>query len=473
MKLRIADVWRLDGVLDRRTFVAWGAILTAVKLVLDWLLLAWLGVSGWSVASYFAGPVPGLVLTLLSLGWGAAALGLLVSLPFLWAGCVLCLARLRSAGLPLWWVALFVVPVLKGFLFVVLVLIPPAPAPGQPRGPDPGRGGFGWLPTSRLGSAAAAILASGLLSGGIAVLSTEGLRQYGWGLFVGTPFVQGFMAAVLYGAHRPRKLADTLGVAMLATVLVGLGFLLAAFEGLICLVMAAPLALALSLTGAVLGHAVQASRWRLLPPRLGGLAPGLALPLMLGTDVCRPEPAPLFGVTTTVQVSAAPATVWRHVVEFAELPPPTEALFRLGIAYPVRARIDGRGVGAVRRCEFSTGPFVEPITVWEEARRLAFEVTENPAPLEEWTPYRRVDPPHLDGFLVSQRGQFLLEPTADGGTRLRGTTWYQHHLWPAVYWRVWSDFIIHTIHRRVLNHVKALAEREPPSTAVLDSRPGG
>lgn len=160
--------------------------------------------------------------------------------------------------------------------------------------------------------------------------------------------------------------------------------------------------------------------------------------------------------TTTVQAAVPPAKVWRQVVEVSELPLPTEALFRLGIAYPVRARIDGRGVGAVRRCELSTGPFVGPITVWEEARRLAFDVTENPAPMEEWAPYRQVHPPHLDGFLVSQRGQFPLEPTADGGTLLQGATWYRHHLWPAAYWRVWSDIIIHTIHRRVLNHVKSL-----------------
>src|SRR2546430_5741809 len=38
------------------------------------------------------------------------------------------------------------------------------------------------------------------------------------------------------------------------------------------------------------------------------------------------------------------------------------------------------------RSVFSTGPFVEPIEVWDEPRLLKFGVTANPAPLDELTP---------------------------------------------------------------------------------------
>jgi hypothetical protein len=31
-------------------------------------------------------------------------------------------------------------------------------------------------------------------------------------------------------------------------------------------------------------------------------------------------------------------------------------------------------------------------------------------------------------------------------------------LWPAGYWRLWSDELIHRIHMRVLKHIKAEAE---------------
>jgi hypothetical protein len=33
-------------------------------------------------------------------------------------------------------------------------------------------------------------------------------------------------------------------------------------------------------------------------------------------------------------------------------------------------------------------------------------------------------------------------------------------MWPAAYWRLWSDYLIHKIHLRVLTHIKTLAESE-------------
>jgi hypothetical protein len=173
----------------------------------------------------------------------------------------------------------------------------------------------------------------------------------------------------------------------------------------------------------------------------------------------QPAPLQMFSVTTSVIVDAPPAKVWHNVVSFAELPPPREFLFRAGIAYPMRARIHGSGPGAVRHCEFSTGPFVEPIEVWDEPRLLKFSVTKNPSPMQEWTPYEDLRPAHLDGFLASRAGQFHLTPSPGGRTLLEGTTWYHHHMWPATYWRWWSDYIIHTIHLRVLRHVKHLSEK--------------
>jgi hypothetical protein len=181
---------------------------------------------------------------------------------------------------------------------------------------------------------------------------------------------------------------------------------------------------------------------------------------MFTSETLRPDPPPLLKVVTAIDVKAPVEAVWNHVVEFAQLLPPSELIFRLGVAYPIRAEIKGRGPGAVRNCIFSTGPFVEPIQVWDEPKLLRFSVDQNPAPLEEWTPYREVHPPHLKGFLVSQQGQFKLTPLPGGHTRLEGTTWYRHTMWPVSYWQIWSDQIIHAIHRRVLLHIRSLSELE-------------
>ena len=182
------------------------------------------------------------------------------------------------------------------------------------------------------------------------------------------------------------------------------------------------------------------------------------LPLILSAEAAMHRVAPTYRVDSEIIIDAPAATVWRNVVTFSEIPDAPEWYFRAGIAYPLRARISGRGPGAIRTCEFTTGPFIEPIEVWNEPRLLRFGVTSNPPPMRELSPYGKIDAPHLHGFLVSQRGQFALEELPGGRTRLTGSTWYQHHLWPAQYWRLWSDAIIHRIHLRVLRHIKTLSE---------------
>jgi len=54
-------------------------------------------------------------------------------------------------------------------------------------------------------------------------------------------------------------------------------------------------------------------------------------------------------------------------------------------------------------------------------------------------------------------GEFLPTPLPGGRTRLQGTTWYRR-MWPAGYWRLWCDAVVHRIHLRVLRHIKRLAE---------------
>ena len=454
MNLKFKALWQWSGNISRASFVIWALLLFALKYNLDRLLVHSLFGWQWSVFSYFQQPLPGIQNLSPARDSTEFIVLLLASLPFLWTGVMLCIKRLRSARLPLWLAVLFVAPVVKWFLFVALALAPERNQDLEQANPD-----SSWLPKSVLGSAALAVGASVLLALAAMVLSTAVLRDYGWGLFVGVPFSMGFFSALIYGARKPRRLRESLAVAIVSVFIAGALLLVLAFEGVICLLMAAPLAFILTIIGAVAGHAVQASRRTRIPTQLF-CVPILALPLMFASEVLRPGPAPRLKVVTAVEVNAPVETVWKHVVEFSELPLPTEMLFKLGIAYPIRAHIQGHGHGAVRNCIFSTGPFVEPIEVWDEPRLLKFSVTSNPAPLQEWTPYHEIHPPHLHGFLVSEQGQFQLTPLPGGRTLLEGTTWYHHTMWPVGYWQVWSDQIIHAIHRRVLLHVKSLAERD-------------
>jgi len=346
-----------------------------------------------------------------------------------------------------------VVPFVKWFLFIALAIVPARIESDQKLS------AHSWFPKSVFGSASVAIGFTMALALGAIALSTQVLGQYGWSLFVGIPFSMGFLSSLIFGACQERTWRESVSVAAMSVVLTGLLLLGAALEGVVCLVMAAPLAFALAILGALAAHVILAGRRPRVPTQLYCISV-LALPLMLGTEYFRPESPPLLEVVTAIEVNAPINTVWRNVIEFSELPPPSEYLFKLGIAYPLRAEIRGRGPGAIRNCIFSTGPFVEPIEIWDEPHLLKFSVTHNPESMEEWTPYRQIHPPHLSGSMVSKQGQFLLKPLPNGHTLLEGTTWYHHTLWPANYWTLWSNRIIHTIHHRVLDHIKNLSEVE-------------
>ena len=379
-----------------------------------------------------------------------------VTVPFVWVGVALTLRRLRDAGMPGWLVALFFVPFLNLLLFLVLSAVPSTREAAA--GPGSSRRLARLLPRGAWASAATGLVVTSIVAVALTFIGTVGLETYGWGLFVGIPFLTGLLSSVVYAYHEPRSLGACVGVALGSVGLASLLLVGLAIEGLICVAMAAPLAAALATLGGLVGWGLQRSS---RPAGVDGGACSVALlmlPLLLGAESAVGPTPTLNEVRTTVVVNAPPSVVWQHVLSFSELPPPDEFLFRAGIAYPTTAVIEGEGVGAIRRCRFSTGDFVEPITQWDEPRLLAFSVAAQPPPMQELSPWGGIHPPHLDGFLRSQRGRFRLQALPGGRTLLEGTTWYENRMWPAAYWRVISDELIHRIHRRVLEHVAREAE---------------
>lgn len=463
-----ADVRRPKLVSPTR-FLVVGVSLFLIKFVIDRLIARAAFGREWSLRSYL---IPEQAYSGGSLQpedqWFFLAM-LGVAVPFVVAGLVMTVRRLRDAGLSLWLAALFFVPFVNLLFFGILSLLPSLPvaavavAPGQApmaERADTGRVSLldRLLPLSDGGSflvASLFVFPLGPMTVGLGVFV---FRNYGWGLFVGLPFLAGLLATVLHTHRVRRSFWSCALVSILALSACGFGILLCAMEGAVCLLMLFPLAIPIALAGAAVGYSIQRRPLpaaRGFPVELMGLL--LLLPLLMGAERLVMPEAQVFSVTTFVDIDAPPEVVWRNVVSFSEIAPPTDWFFATGIAYPVRARIDGSGVGACRYCEFSTGPFVEPITVWDEPKLLKFDVTHNPPPMREWGPFD-IHPPHLENYLQSHGGQFHLIALPGGRTRLEGTTWYQHHMFPEAYWRLWGDYVIHKIHRRVLEHVKGLSE---------------
>jgi len=461
---RFVEMWRWQGTIDRKSYAIAGCSAFLLKFLLDKFVAFAVFGRSWFLWSYWQplGPAARVNAIHPDTEMFVGAL-LVLALPFIWLGVTLTVQRLRDAGKPLWLVGFFFVPVINLLFFLLLCTMGSQSAPAQREAaPWPETRMLDrWIPRSAIGAATVSFVLTIAIGFLFTVFGTEVLRSYGWGLYVALPFCLGLFSVLVYSYHEPRSFSSCMTVAVGPIALLGGVLILVLIEGATCILMAAPFALALSALGGMLGYAIQAGYWlnKGTPAMLSIVF--LFTPAFQSAEYWAKLQPETFEVRTAIEVNAPPQRVWSQVVAFAEIPPPTELLFRAGIAYPIRAEISGHGVGAVRHCVFSTGPFAEPIEVWDEPRLLKFGVTANPAPLNELSPYGNIQPPHLHGYFVSKQGQFLLTALPGDRTRLEGTTWYQHTMWPATYWHLWSDYIIHKIHLRVLEHIREEVEEKP------------
>jgi hypothetical protein len=213
---------------------------------------------------------------------------------------------------------------------------------------------------------------------------------------------------------------------LIALMLGGIALIVSALEGIVCLVLASPLAVGLALLGGLLGRAIAIHSRRSPQQTAFGLA---LLPLMFTVESVLP-PAIHFETQSTIEINAAPEVVWAALVRTDLLDAPVPFVFRLRVAYPLRGEILGEGVGAIRRGEFSTGLAHERVTEWVPRRKLAF-VMENQVPaMRELSPYAHVHAPHVNGYFSTTYTSFELLPRANGGTNVVERTTHELRVCP-------------------------------------------
>jgi len=457
MALTFIDFYRWDGRVNRAQYALTGIVALAIKHNLD-RLIAWSFHYQWNWWSYWY-PVN------LTGNFGSFAQAnktfltvlFVTALPFIWIGLLLTIKRLRDAGKPLWLTVLFFAPVVNLIFFAILSVLPSQADALQRRE----FADTDAMPQSAWGSAIMAVAVTSGFGVVLAWFSITLLGAYGWTLFFALPFAMGYLSVWIYSFSRRRSWGESVLVVTLTLAVVALGIAAIAIEGLVCLLMATPIAWILALLGGGLAHVIHNKTYDGLPhTNLMGIVV-LAVPMLFGVEQVAPPPVPRFEVKTSIEIAAPPEIVWKRIIAFPQLPAAREWPFRLGIAYPLAASITGEGLTAHRECRFSTGSFTEPILAWEPAKHFAFGVAQEPLLMRETSPYGNIAVRHLtDHDFAPERADFRLVPLAGGGTRLEGTTTYRNKMWPGEYWRLWTDAIVHNIHRRVFEHVKRLAEAD-------------
>jgi hypothetical protein len=229
-------------------------------------------------------------------------------------------------------------------------------------------------------------------------------------------------------------------------------------EGGVCMIMAAPLFYAAGLAGAALARVFLRMR--------GGRA--LCLTLVVLPLVALPSergahyPTRQAEVITVVKIAAPPETVWRHTVSIPEIDPRAlPATFSHAVAgapRPVRAILDGHGVGAVRKLTWTNGVhFEEHVTRWTADRALAWDFRFGPDSIPVAVE-RHIDV--QSQYLNLESGDYQLEPLAGGRTRLTLRTRYRLTTPINGYCKMWGDIFLNDFHRVVLAIIRQRAEAD-------------
>jgi len=238
--------------------------------------------------------------------------------------------------------------------------------------------------------------------------------------------------------------------------------LVLAWEGVICIVMAAPIVMAMATLGGVLvGIAVTARGRRATRP----LLTCLVLPLALGpAEQYVPTPSEIRTVTTLVDIEADPGTVWKNVVR-VRLIEPSELhpgfFERIGIPRPLEATLSDEAIGGHREARFEGGIlFHERVIEWQPERVLGFTIAVDPGSISPTVldPHVLVGGPNFDVLY----GRFILEPRG-ATTRLHLVSKHRVSTHFNFYTRLWTEAVMRDIQSQICSVIarRASAQAHP------------
>ena len=366
-----------------------------------------------------------------------------------WALAALAIRRARDAAINEWWAAAAILPPLQPLLVLILSLLPSRAGPSSP---SPATSDARARITVEAFQGACAGVGLTILA---VATSTLVFGVYGSGLFVVSPLIIGAVTAYIGNRRSDIGGRATWALVKSAAVLAGLALLALALEGLICILVIAPLWLLISAIGGLIGRAIARATHR--PPRSTSAAL-VVIPLVYALEAIFPASV-TFENQVSIDIKAPPAAVWRSITAMGHIEEPPGLLFRLGLAHPLSGRLVGEGVGAERHGEFSTGIAVERITEWIPNHRLAFVVLNDVPTVRELSPYHHVHAPHVVGYFATTLASFELEDRGAHMTRLTLRSTHVLRLEPTLYWLPLANWVVEANKARVLRHIRVLAER--------------
>jgi hypothetical protein len=373
----------------------------------------------------------------------AAGLAFATSIAIAWGLAVLSFRRASWSGGGYILAALSVIPVIQIGAVMILGCLPRLKS-GEVSQPEPGINTLHVLQgvLAGVGIIVGAVLVSAVMFG-----------AYGWGLFVVTPFMVGLATAYLSNRQRAISGKQTMALVMASAALGTVALIAFALEGIVCVLLAAPLGALVAALGSVIGREAALAAKRRDKP-LMSIA---FLPVLFALETIMPPAVPIES-HESIDIAASPEMVWHALTSRDVIAASPGLVATAGFAYPIRSHITGEGIAAVRQGYFSTGTSREKVTAWVPGQRLAFTVLSQPPMMEEMSPYRKVHAPHVSGYFYTSKTGFDIKPLANGMTRLTVTSTHMLHIDPVLYWQPMAKWAIRENVSRVLLDIKIKSE---------------
>jgi hypothetical protein len=273
-------------------------------------------------------------------------------------------------------------------------------------------------------------------------------EEFGMVMFVLIPIAAGLLAGAMVG-RAARGAACCLCGGLLAV-----GFLLiTGLEGIVCLLMAAPL-LALGLTiGALLGNLIR-RRWidRSDAPERNLVLLILLTPFFIAAADHVEKPhrhaETVEEFSSTLIVPTGREETWRLVEKMDRLDGERPFLLRLGIPTPYRCELEKPEIGGTRVCYFREGILAQNITAWDFPRSFEVTITANTLPGRRWL------------TLKSAAYEFEAVPN---GTRITRRSTIGTRLYPRWYWRPLERWGVTSEHEFIFSNLSRWTSRAAPA----------
>jgi hypothetical protein len=281
------------------------------------------------------------------------------------------------------------------------------------------------------------------------------------GFVIIVPFAMGYMTVGIRASSTRVSIAQRIFLPWLTVFLSLLGCEAVAWEGSICIIMIAPIALLFGSAGGLTAGAVV----RVSQPEVGAISIAIValLPFLVGPAEHRfPVTPDVRTIESDVIINSSLHVIWKNIERVRAINPadlPVSWNRRIGFPRPIEATLSHEGLGGVRHATFAGNVlFVETIDEWDSVHRLGFSIRADtksipPTTLDE---HVTVGGPYFDVL----RGEYVLEPVNDGATRLRlisthrvstDFNWYAH---------LWTDAVMRDVQRSILYVVKNRCETE-------------